>query len=95
VLATGPVFCEPTRFAERFVINRLERLATASALNLDVGDLDRVAQGIQLSEQPIARFDELALAAQLVQALIAIAQPIVQPSLRIPQLSLDAPQRTC
>jgi hypothetical protein len=40
-------------------------LAAAQALNFNVGDLDRVVQGFQFSQEPIARFDKPPLSAQL------------------------------
>jgi hypothetical protein len=80
---------------EHFVVNRLEGLSATSALDFNVGVSDGRVERFQLRQKLSARLQELALAAQLVQALRAVAQPFVKPSLRIPQLPLDAPQLTC
>jgi hypothetical protein len=47
----GPVFREPARFAELLVVNRLEGLSTAHALDFNVDVSDGRAQGVQLSSR--------------------------------------------
>jgi hypothetical protein len=81
--------------AELLVVYGHKRLAAAHALLLDVGGSDGRVQRVQLCEQPIARLDKLALTAQLVQTLIAVANLFVQPTERVAQLPLDAAKRTC
>jgi hypothetical protein len=78
-----------------FIVYGHKRLTAAQALNFNVNVGDGRIERVQLREQPIASLDKPPLAAQLVQALRAIAQPFVEPSLRIPQLPLDAAKLAC
>jgi hypothetical protein len=80
---------------EHFVVNRLEGLSATSALDFNVGVSDGRVERFQLRQKLSARLQELALAAQLVQALPAITEPIVQPAKRVAQLSLDTAKRAC
>jgi hypothetical protein len=91
----GPVLGKPALFTELLVVNRLKRLATASALDVDVGVSNSSVERVQLSEQPIASLDKLTLTTQLVQTLIAVANLFVQPTERVAQLTLNTAKRTC
>jgi hypothetical protein len=52
--------------AQLLVVYGREGLSATQALSLNVSVSDSSVERVQLSEQPIARFNELALAAQLV-----------------------------
>jgi hypothetical protein len=91
----GPILGKPTRFAELLVVYRLEGLSAAHALLLNVSGLNGRVERVQLSQKPIASLDKPPLTAQLVETLIAITQCLVEPILRVPQLTLDAAQLAC
>jgi hypothetical protein len=81
--------------AELLVVYGREGLATASALLLNVSVSNSSVERFQLRQELSASLQELALPAQLVQALPAITEPIVQPAKRVAQLSLDTAKRAC